>query len=162
MKKLLLVLTVLLSGMTYLKSQDLTVYKTFDEFEPILHAQDDDVHVINFWATWCAPCVAELPYFDELQEKYASQGVKVTLVSLDFLSMLDSRLKPFLEKRKLKSEVVLMGDPKANSWIDKVNSDWDGTIPATLIYTKDKREFIPHEFESLADIEKYIKPFLKK
>lgn len=160
MKQLLLFLSAVLFTLS-LQAQELTVYKTFDEFAHIIEASDDDVHVVNFWATWCAPCVKELPYFEELNAKYKDKGVKVTLVSLDFLKMLDTRLKPFLEKKKLKSDVVLMGDPKANDWIDRVNADWDGAIPATLIFDKKNRVFLAQEFESLKDIEEHLAPFLK-
>ena len=62
---------------------DLKIYD-YDGLEPLINKQDDKVHVVNFWATWCAPCVKELPYFEEINEKYKSNNVEVLLVSLDF------------------------------------------------------------------------------
>ena len=44
----------------------------FDGLKPYLNKKDDDVYVINFWATWCAPCVKELPYFEQLNKNYKS------------------------------------------------------------------------------------------
>ena len=102
----------------------------------------DDVHVINFWATWCKPCVAELPFFEKLKE----EGIKVTLVSLDMPKLVESKLIPFLKEKNLKSDVVLLDDPDANAWIPKVNKDWSGAIPATLILKGDKQKFYEKSF----------------
>lgn len=118
----------------------------FENLEPFLHQEDDFTYVINFWATWCRPCVAELPYFEQLRENYLSQNVHVLLVSIDFSKAVETSLIPFLKKEKLKSEVVLLDDPDANSWIPKVDENWSGAIPATIIYNKDKRAFFEKSF----------------
>jgi thiol-disulfide isomerase/thioredoxin len=113
----------------------------FNQFEPNLHLSNDTTYVINFWATWCPPCRKELPAFEKLNKAYHNKPVKVVLVSLDFPNQIKSSLIPFIEKNKLKSEVLLLNDPDANAWIDKVNKSWSGSIPATLVYNKDKRIF---------------------
>lgn len=113
----------------------------FEGFERFLHIADDNTYVINFWATWCKPCVAELPYFERLNKEYGDKGVKVILVSLDMPKMLEKKLLPFLEEKKLESRVVVLDDPKQNDWIPKVNAEWSGAIPATLIYNKKNRAF---------------------
>ena len=113
----------------------------FNQFEPSLHLSNDTTYVINFWATWCPPCRKELPAFEKLNKTYQNKPVKVVLVSLDFPNQVKSSLIPYIEKNKLKSEVLLLNDPDANSWIDKVNKSWSGSIPATLVYNKDKRIF---------------------
>ncbi len=114
---------------------------TFEDFRPLLEKQNDTVYVINFWATWCAPCVKELPDFERLNQKYTKQKFRMILVSLDFNRQKESRLVPFVEHNKLKAEVVHLNAPDANAWISKVNSEWSGAIPATLIYRGDKRIF---------------------
>ena len=73
-------------------------------------------------------------------------NVKVVLVSLDMPSMWKSRLEPFVEKKGLQSEVVILDDPKQNTWIPKVSEEWGGGIPATLIYNKGKRSFYERGF----------------
>jgi thiol-disulfide isomerase/thioredoxin len=142
-------------------AQDVKVYQTFDEFRTVLEQDDGKVHVVNFWATWCAPCIAELPYFEKLNEKYSDEEVVFTLVSLDFGTLLESRVKPFIRKRDLQSNIVLLDDPKSNAWIDRVNPDWSGAIPATIVYRGKESAFYEQEFHSEEELEEIIIPFLK-
>jgi thiol-disulfide isomerase/thioredoxin len=102
----------------------------------------DTVWVLNFWATWCAPCVAELPSFEKLHQNYAGQHVKVVLISTDFKREVETRVKPFVKKKKLKSQVVFMDESNPNTWIDLVSPEWSGAIPATLIIAKRKNQFL--------------------
>ena len=139
---------------------DVPVYKTFDDFEPILHQDTDTTYVVNFWATWCGPCVKELPYFEALHKRYEDQPVKVVLVSLDFEKHIVRKLLPFLNKKDIQSNVVLLADGKANNWIDKVDPSWSGAIPITLVYKGDKREFYEKEFHSEQELVNIISPFL--
>jgi thiol-disulfide isomerase/thioredoxin len=114
---------------------------SFDDFEPHLHHNNDTLYLVNFWATWCTPCVDEIPHFEQIGKEYGENKVKVLLVSLDFPNHIDSRLIPFIEKHNLNSEVVVLNDPDANSWIEKVDPKWSGAIPATLIYSSNTRDF---------------------
>jgi len=114
----------------------------FNGLEKFLNQEDNKVHVINFWATWCKPCVKELPHFEALNKKYKDKGVEVLLVSLDFPKQYDKKLKPFIVKHNLKSRILVLDDVDMNTWIPKVNKDWDGAIPVTLIYNKEKRHFL--------------------
>lgn len=132
----------------------------YDELEYIFQSKSDTTYVINFWATWCKPCVAELPYFEEIHTAYPDEKIKVILVSLDFPKQYETKLIPFLEEHKLKSEVILLDDPKMNVWIDKVDPSWSGAIPATVFYKADKREFHEANFVSFDELDKIIKPYL--
>lgn len=133
---------------------------SFEALEPRLHYANDTVYVVNFWATWCQPCVKELPYLEKLTRKYRDQPVKVLLVSLDFKSQLASKLIPFVRSRKIRSEVVLLHDLDANDWIPKVSEVWDGAIPLTLIYRGEERHIQLEAFEHFADLEVLIRRFL--
>jgi thiol-disulfide isomerase/thioredoxin len=104
------------------------------ELEQILASPGNELHVVNFWATWCAPCVTELPYFEKLAEEYRDTDVKFILVSLDFPSQIDSRLIPFLKENKITADVRVMTDLDYNSWIAKVDDNWQGNIPSTLFF----------------------------
>lgn len=136
----------------------LEVYN-YNELEPFLNRIDDKIYVVNFWATWCAPCVKELPYYEKLKANYANKNVEVILVSLDFPRQYDSKLKPFIREKNLKSKVVALNDTDSNRWIPLVSEDWTGAIPATLIYNKDKREFYEQSFE-YEELETKVKQFL--
>lgn len=119
---------------------------SFKDFEPLLHQSDEKTYVVNFWATWCKPCIAEMPYFERIHAEQKDNNVEVLLVSLDMPGMWKSRLEPFVEEKGMKSKVVILDDPKQNEWIPKVSEDWGGGIPATLIYNKDKRTFYEKGF----------------
>lgn len=103
------------------------------------------VKVINFWATWCRPCIKEIPHFEALQKKYPSSELEVFLISFDDVENLDSRVKPFVKKRNLESTVKLLDETDYNAFIDKVDPSWSGAIPATLIIAGDKRRFVEGE-----------------
>jgi len=130
----------------------------FKQFETFLNKKDSKTYVINFWATWCKPCVEELPSFEKLNEAYKSQNVEVLLVSLDFPNQIEERLIPFIEKHKLKSKVILLDDPDQNTWIPKVSEEWSGAIPATLIYNKKSRKFYEQSF-TYSELETELKKF---
>ncbi|MDP3352661.1 MAG: redoxin domain-containing protein [Flavobacteriaceae bacterium] len=118
----------------------------FENFKPFLNQQNDIIYVINFWATWCKPCVEELPAFIKLHEKYQNQNVKVLLVSLDFPTKIKDQLIPFINIKKLEPEVILLDDPNQNNWIPQISEKWSGAIPATLIYKNNKNEFYEQSF----------------
>ncbi len=128
----------------------------FKGFEKLLKLKDDKIHVVNFWATWCVPCVKELPYFDQLNAQY--DDVEVLLVSMDFKSSVKKSLIPFIEERKLLSRVILLDDPDENTWIPKIDKNWTGAIPATIIYNKDKSSFYERSF-NFEELEKEILKF---
>jgi len=114
---------------------------TFENIEPLFNQKTDTVYVINFWATWCKPCITELPEFEKINREFRKKPVRVILISLDFPAKHQSDLIPFLKKNNINSEVLHLIDTDANRWIDKVSPLWSGAIPATVIYKKNKREF---------------------
>ncbi|MBZ0326791.1 MAG: TlpA family protein disulfide reductase [Altibacter sp.] len=118
----------------------------FDELQPLLSKDNDTTYIVNFWATWCKPCVKEMPYFEKINTQYAKDKVKVVFVSLDFPDKLETQVIPFLEKNNIKSQVVLLDDADANSWIPRVSKEWSGAIPATIIYNSATRKFYERAF----------------
>lgn len=118
---------------------------SFEELEARYTQANDTLYIVNFWATWCPPCVKELPSFDSLAARHASDPWKVLLVSLDFKSKLESALLPFIQTRKVQSEVLLLNESDANRYINRVSPDWSGAIPATLIIKGDHYRFFEQE-----------------
>ena len=132
----------------------------FDGLYSKIDLSVDKTYVINFWATWCAPCVKELPYFEEINKEFKNKNTEVILVSLDFPSQIESKLKPYLKKNKIKSKVILLDDSKMNTWVPKVSEQWDGGIPATLIVNSSNYNFYPKPFkkeELFTEINKVLK-----
>ena len=109
---------------------------------------------------WCAPCVKELPYLEEYAKK--KPNVELLLVSLDFPEDIDSKLIPFLKSKGITSKVVLLDDPAANEWIDKVYPKWSGAIPFTIIFNDSNRSYHEKNFESVEDLQQKINETINK
>ncbi len=118
----------------------------FNDLAPMLNQQNDTTYVVNFWATWCKPCIEELPSFEKLHTNFKNQKVKVLLVSLDLPRQVETNLIPYIKKKQLQSKVVHLKDPDMNAWINKVDLQWSGAIPATVIYKGNKRKFYEQTF----------------
>ncbi|OMP30195.1 TlpA disulfide reductase family protein [Mangrovimonas sp. DI 80] len=131
----------------------------FDGIQPYLTSNDDKTYVVNFWATWCAPCVKELPYFEQLGTNFKDKNVEVILISLDFPNQYESKLIPFIEKNQLQSKVVALNDPDSNSWIPKVSDTWTGALPATLIFNAKDRKFFEKSFD-YSELESELQHFI--
>jgi thiol-disulfide isomerase/thioredoxin len=145
---------LLLLSTSVLQAQNIPIIKQADLYA-LLAKQDDTLRVVNFWATWCGPCVQELPHFEKLQRNHHDKPLKVILVSLDFPSQLQKRVVPFVKKRKLTATVLLLDGGDPNQWIDRVEPRWSGSIPATLFLYKGKRLFYEGQL-SEADLYKYV------
>lgn len=131
-----------------------TTFETFDGFAErhLENLHPDTTYVINFWATWCGPCVKELPYFEELHAFAKTQPIHVTLVTIDLPMAYESSLLPFLQKQNLQAEVVGLLDGDANAWIDRIDPRWSGAIPITLFLKKGERHFYEKAYHSLEEL----------
>ncbi|WP_231459722.1 TlpA disulfide reductase family protein [Pedobacter sp. Leaf132] len=117
-----------------------------DDLDKRIANGKDTTYVINFWATWCAPCVAELPNFEKLRISNLKKPVKVILVSLDFKSKLEKAVIPFVANNNIKAEVFLLNEPDQQKYIERIDNKWSGAIPATLFVNKRIRRFYEKEF----------------
>jgi thiol-disulfide isomerase/thioredoxin len=134
--------------------KQVNVYGSFDAFKAdhLENLNSDTTYIYNFWATWCKPCIAELPYFERYNKENQGKPVKMVLVSLDFKDKVETAVKPFIERKKIRSEVVVLADGKASEWIDRVDSSWSGAIPATLVLKGDKKLFFEKSYETYEDL----------
>jgi thiol-disulfide isomerase/thioredoxin len=142
------IFTILLSVSSLMVSAQSKTVKliTYPQLEKRV-SNADTVYIVNFWATWCGPCVAELPNFDKLQQTYKGQKVKVLLVSMDFKSKLNT-VKTFAKGKNLVSEVYLADKPSEQMFIDEIDKNWSGALPGTMIVNAKKgiRKFYEKEF----------------
>jgi thiol-disulfide isomerase/thioredoxin len=128
-----------------------------EDLQNLMMDETHSVHIINFWATWCAPCVRELPLFERITAQ-KRPGVKVTLVSLDLdLDPNPEKVYKFISRKKIQSEVVLLNETDPNSWIDKIEKQWSGALPATILinHKTGKRKFIGKALEE-GELEKFL------
>lgn len=112
--------------------------------QQLLNKQDDTTYVINFMATWCKPCMEELPFFEKLGAEMKGTKLKIIYISLDQAAHLESKLNTMLQRRKITSTTHLLDETDYNAWIDKIEPTWDGAIPVTFIinHHKNFRKFI--------------------
>ena len=142
-------------------AQNVAVIK-FPALQKRLAQPTDTTYVVNFWATWCAPCVKELPGFEQLRAANAQKKVKVLLVSMDYASQLDKKVKPFVKQRGLKSEVLLLNESDPNTWMDKLDAKWSGALPFTLIVNNKTKQRATFERElSPAELTATLQKFPK-
>jgi thiol-disulfide isomerase/thioredoxin len=157
-KHWILILTLALSVKA--GAQNASIVK-FSAVENILNQQNDTTYVINFWATWCKPCVHELGNFTKIDSMYKGQKIRVILVSMDFVKDFNKQLLPFVKRKHIQTTVWLLNDPDYNSWIDKVDSSWGGALPATLIFNNKKHARVFKEDElNFEVLNELIKPLL--
>ncbi|MDB5258329.1 MAG: thioredoxin [Chitinophagaceae bacterium] len=143
----------LLTGLISLQG-DIEVIK-WPTLEEYINKKQGKVKVINFWATWCKPCMEELPYFEQIHRDYKDKNVEVLLVSLDQASMTD-KVKASLRKNNITAKVVLLDEVDFNKWINAVDTTWSGSIPATLVISKNnttkafyEKQFTQQQLEEL-------------
>jgi thiol-disulfide isomerase/thioredoxin len=154
MKGLILIIFLIANSAAF--SQQAEIVK-FQRISKLLESGSDRIQVINFWATWCAPCVKELPLFEKLNSE-GRTDVDVTLISLDLdLDANPEKVYKFITRKNIRSNTLLLDEPDPNQWIDKISPEWSGALPATLVVNAKtgRRKFIEGELRQ-GDLERII------
>ena len=146
MKYFILSALILLS--LNISAQQVDVVK-FPQLEKMMQSFNHEVAIFNFWATWCKPCIEEMPYLESARATYNQSDLGIYLVSVDFVEDLDTKVKKFMQRKNIKSKVLLLDETDFNAIIDKIDTNWSGAIPATIIIDKknNKRYFYEKAFK---------------
>ena len=101
--------------------------------------------IVNFWATFCKPCMEEIPHFQKMQSKYEKDGLQILFVSLDLQDDYPKKVNAFIKKRKMST--YFLDETNADYFCPKVDEKWSGAIPATLFINNNKnhRKFVEEQ-----------------
>lgn len=153
MKKIVVV-ALLLVGSLQLWAQPKVV--KLPELKKVMETPGEEIRVINFWATWCGPCIKEMPLFEKLNAE--RKDVAVTLVSMDLdLDPNPAKVHKFVARKKIASTVLILDEKNPNVYIDEIEKQWSGALPATIVINSKtgKRVFAEKELHE-GDLEKLI------
>ena len=131
------------------------------KFQNIISNNNGSVLVVNVWATWCLPCVEEMPDLVEITDFYESESVKIIGISIDYPEEIQSKILPFIKNNKLNFPIFVNDFKNDEALINFLNEKWSGAIPATFIYDKTgvQKEFLlgKHSFDGFKNaIEKVL------
>lgn len=122
------------------------------ELKDLSFKANDTLYVVNFWATWCKPCIEEMPHFIQLAENLKDQPVRFFLVSMDFKSQ-EEKLREFVLKKEIPLPVYQLIPENINHFINQIDPDWSGAIPATAYYRNAQKVYFyegEYTFETLS------------
>ena len=142
------------------KSGKVTIIQNFDEIEHLFNSNNDTTYLINFWATTCPPCLKELPMFEKVAANHVDDKFKTILITIDNKNRIDKYVIPFLKKKKIQNEVLSLLDDNFNIWTAKINSEWYGALPYTVIYKNSSKKYYFGAFKGVEDIEKEVSEML--
>lgn len=148
-----------LTNLLHLENTDTLPFpalKNFDDLAPLFHQKNDTTYVINFWATWCAPCIHEFPYFERLAKEMEGDAIEIVMVSIDFDKQIRTKLPKFIKEHDVQLPVISLDAPNPHIWLELVDPQWEGSIPITVIYRNDQRRFISGEFPSYEELRKTV------
>lgn len=148
-------------GFSKINAQEVKVIK-YEELFQMVNQPTDQLIAVNFWATWCGPCVEEMPHFVEVSEQYKENpNFKILFVSMDRVKQLE-KVKQFMNDYKINAEVVLLDDNKRmNEWIPAIDKSWSGNIPVTVFYQNGEKVHFVGQDMSKNELEQNIKTFIK-
>ena len=129
------------------------IYASFEEIEPLFNQQDGRTYVVNFWATWCRPCIKEIPLFEQLAAETKDKDLQVIMINLDQVGDIRGKVKDFVNDRPLQLPVVAFTDNYYQGWLDRVDPAWTGAIPVTVFYRNGQRYFNKGQISSYAELE---------
>ena len=115
-------------------SQNQYEEKDLKWLKQLLESKSDTMYMLNFWATWCLPCVEELPEFEKFRDNLNNKQSQLIFISLDAPRTAAKKMSAFLTKKKVPGQIIVINAPDYNEWINLVDKSWQGSLPATLFF----------------------------
>lgn len=158
----LLLCAIALLPMSLRSQQDVPLLSE-QQIQDMISQRDDSVVVLHLWATWCKPCIEELPVYDTLATYCQGKPVRVVLLSLDFVSQREKKVLPFVERRKVLAPVAQLSGAQNTDFINGISPEWSGAIPATLVVDRSTGRRIFHEGSfSFFELQALLQPLLSQ
>lgn len=130
---------------------------TADKLKALIGSHKGNPVLVNVWATWCQPCVEEFPDLMEVANKYNKEGLELILVTADFKDRIKKALT-FLAKQGVTGTSYRL-DGDENAFVNGMNPDWSGALPATFVYNRDGN--LADFWEGKADKARFEKAVIK-
>jgi thiol-disulfide isomerase/thioredoxin len=103
------------------------------ELRAALDARKERVVLVNFWATWCRPCLKEMPGLLSLEKKYAGRGFEFLAVSLDDPADRETVVRPFLAKSFPQLRTLIRRSPDMDSMVSVLDPAWNEVLPTSYV-----------------------------
>ena len=159
LNKFILILTLCSFSFTIL-AQQVRKMKITDLDSYIQHA--DHPLIVNFWATYCVPCMEEMPAFIDITNRHKRESVELLLVSLDMAKSYPDKITRFAREKGLPRYIVWLEETNADYFCPKIDQQWSGAIPATLFVNQKTgyRKFFEQQI-SAAQLQKIFAEMLE-
>ena len=119
-----------------INAQEVKTINNVDEMKSVFESIKGKAILLNFWATWCKPCVKEFPELVKLYKQYKDKGFELVFISLDVPEDVEPKLKPFLQKQGVDFTTYYSTFKKPEELMEYIDKSWQGAIPSTYIYDK--------------------------
>lgn len=154
MKKIFFLFIITIS-LQHAFAQSIQSYTADDLIKRV--SNKDTTYIVNFWATWCLPCISELPEFTKLYNDYKGKPVKVLMVSCNLKEEYPNKLQDYISRKNILQEVVWLSDTDIDHYRPAIDERWSGQIPSTIIFdNKKKQRYIIEEIITADEIEKML------
>ena len=136
MKYIILIFALSLAISKISPAQNIEKLNTSKQIDSLKSSYTGNIILVNFWASWCKPCVEEFPDLLKIRNDFSDEGLKVIFISLDFPEEVNTKLIPFLKQNKVDFTTYLCDSKNPEQIMDYFDKNWDGAIPATFIFNK--------------------------
>jgi len=153
--QLILIAWVFLQFSNQIQAQSVKII-VYKELDQRISKASDSIRVYNIWASWCRPCIMELPHFKEAQKQLQDQPVKFYFITMDVPDKIE-KAKDILKQKGFEGSHFLLNE-STNYWIEQMDPNWAGDIPYTVLVKRDgKKVPASYVFSSTKQLVEFVK-----